>query len=63
MATKKTFDFKLGDKVKIERSDEHGEVVGRAHYRDSNPNFLVAYVAADGRACEAWFQESELAAA
>lgn len=60
MATKKSFDFKLGDKLKIARSGEIGVVAGRAHYVDSNPTYWVRYTRADGVAADSWFNESEL---
>lgn len=62
MAVKKTFNFKLNDKVKL-ASGEAGEVIGRAQYVDSNPQYQVRYVAADGRMVQDWWNESALAAA
>lgn len=62
MASKKTFDFKLGDAVKLSLSDERGEVVGRAHYSNMNPQYLVRYKAGDGRQVEAWIAEDALTA-
>lgn len=53
MAVKKTFDFKLKDRVKLD-SGEAGEVIGRAQYVDSNPQYMVRYVAADGRMTQEW---------
>ena len=60
MAVKKTFDFKLGDEVVIEESGERGVVIGRAHYTDANPGYLLRYRAGDGRCVEAWWSESAL---
>ena len=60
MATKKNFDFKLGDTVEITASGEQGLVVGRAHYLNADPNYLVRYKAGDGRAVESWWAEDAL---
>jgi hypothetical protein len=60
MAVKKPFDFKLGDEVAIEESGERGVVVGRAHYLDQNPTYLLRYRAGDGRCVEQWWAESAL---
>jgi hypothetical protein len=60
MAVKKTFDFKLGDEVAIEDSGERGEIIGRAHYLDTNPTYLLRYRAGDGRCVEQWWAESAL---
>lgn len=62
MAVKKTFNFKLGGEVTLDRSGEVGQVVGRAHYTNCNPSYLVRYVAADGRQVEAWLSEDALLA-
>ena len=57
----KTFEFELGQFVVIVRgSNEVGEVTGRAEYLDSNPQYLVSYTAADGRAAMGWLYGSEL---
>lgn len=60
MPTKKSFFFHLGDPVRLAGTDEIGHVVGRAHYLDSNPQYLVRYAAANGRLVEAWWAESAL---
>lgn len=60
MATKKTFDFKLGDNVTLALSGETGTVVGRASYINANPSYLVRYVAGDGRQVENWLSEEAL---
>ncbi|WP_425962751.1 hypothetical protein [Rhizobium nepotum] len=62
MAVKKTFNFKLGDKVKLE-SNEDGTVIGRAHYIDSNPQYKLRYTAGDGRLTEVWWDESAISGA
>lgn len=62
MAVKKTFDYKLGDGVSLKLSGEAGEIVGRAHYTNMNPQYLVRYIAADGRQIESWLAEDSIAA-
>ncbi len=57
----KAFEFELGQFVRIVRgTNEVGEVTGRAEYLNSNPQYLVAYTAADGRAADGWLHGSEL---
>lgn len=55
--------FSLGQQVKIAVSGEAGEVVGRAEYAASEPNYYVRYCGKDGRATEAWWAQSALTAA
>lgn len=52
--------FGLGVKVKIKVSGEAGEIVGCAHYQDSERQSLVRYRANDGRAVQAWWSNSAL---
>lgn len=52
--------FLLGDRVKVGNGLERGEVVARAEYLTSEPQYLVRYVAGDGRCVEAWWTESAL---
>lgn len=59
----RTFQFDLGDPVAIMVSTERGEVIARAEYLESDPQYLVRYKAADGRACEAWWAERALTSA
>jgi hypothetical protein len=54
------FKFELGQKVKVSISGEVGFVKGRAEYQHLQNQFFVHYKAADGRATDAWFDESEL---
>ncbi len=61
MAVKKTFEFKLGVKVEL-KSGEKGEVIGRAHYIDANPQYHIRYTAADGRLVQCWWDESAIVA-
>ena len=56
------FKFGLNQDVTIAASGEAGKVIGRAEYTTSESSYLVRYQAADGRATEAWWQESALAA-
>ena len=59
----KAFEFELGQSVVIVRgSNEFGKVTGRAEYLNSNPQYLVAYTAADGRSADGWLHGSELEA-
>lgn len=74
MAVKKTFDFKLSqhvglalskkrrDQVSDPRPTEIGVVIGRAQYTNSNPQYHVRYVAADGRQIEEWLAEDAIVA-
>ena len=52
--------YQLGQLVQLARSDEEGEVIARAEYATSEPSYLLRYKCADGRAIEAWWQESAL---
>jgi hypothetical protein len=61
MTAKQTFDFELGEKVKLALSGETGQIIGRAHYTNSDPSYLVRYVAADGRQIETWQVEDAIA--
>jgi hypothetical protein len=54
------FSFDLGATVTIVNGSENGEVIGRAEYNTAENNYLVRYVAGDGRAVEAWWGESAL---
>lgn len=54
------FKFKLNHEVIIEASGECGMVVGRAEYADGKPQYLIRYMAADGRAVQQWWDQSAL---
>ena len=57
----KAFEFELGQRVALKRGvDEVGDVEGRAEYLEANPQYLVSYTAADGRAAVGWFYGSDL---
>ena len=59
MAVKQKFVYKLGDAVTL-TSGEGGTVIGRAHYLDSNPQYLVRYADGTGRLVENWWFESAI---
>ena len=54
------FKFDLNDEVSIIASEEYGEVIARAEYSSSVNQYLIRYKAGDGRAVEAWWDESAL---
>jgi hypothetical protein len=54
------FRLPLGQLVGITISDEQGFVIGRANHSTGEDSYLLRYVAADGRACEAWWGDSAL---
>lgn len=53
-------EVKLGSKVRIKVSLEHGEVIGLATFLEAGPDALIRYRANDGRAVEAWWKLSAL---
>ncbi|KER03384.1 hypothetical protein QPK14_20160 [Photorhabdus temperata subsp. temperata] len=57
------FRYNLKQAVKINISGEVGEIKGRAEYINNLNDYLVIYRASDGRAAEAWFDESEISSA
>lgn len=57
----KSFKFDMGKLVRLELTSEEGRVIARAEYEACENNYLVRYVAADGRQVENWFNESALA--
>lgn len=54
--------FGLGDCVKMLRSTEDGQVIGRAEFLHAEPSYLVRYEDATGRQTEQWWGESALIA-
>lgn len=52
------FKYEMGITVKLATSQEQGIVIGRAHYAESTPSYLVRYTAGDGRMVETWWSES-----
>lgn len=63
MEARTIFKFDLNNEVLISVSGEKGLVTARAEYLRDEPQYRVQYKAADGRATEAWWQESALEAA
>ncbi|WP_140920185.1 hypothetical protein [Limnobaculum xujianqingii] len=55
-----SFKYPLGAVVAISVSCEVGHVKGRAEYGNSESQYYVHYLAADGRAVNDWFEESEI---
>jgi hypothetical protein len=52
--------FELGTEVTLLFSGEFGEVIGRAQYMHGEDNYLVRYMAGDGRQVETWWGASAL---
>jgi hypothetical protein len=53
--------FGFSDAVTVTRTGESGIVVGVAFYKRTNqPQYLLQYTTADGRASDAWFMDDEL---
>ena len=57
------FLFSLEQAVQIVESAEQGLVIARAEYATMEPQYLIRYKAADGRAVEQWWGQSALQAA
>ena len=55
-----SFKHALGLAVQITVSGEEGQVKGRAEYVNQSNAYLIHYRAADGRAVDSWFDESEV---
>jgi hypothetical protein len=49
------FKFSLNQIVKCVKSDEQGEVIGRAEYTNAPHAYLVRYCNASGEQHESWF--------
>ena len=60
MATVIEFKHELGQSVKVTISGEKGHVKARAEYVNCRNQYLIHYLAADGRAVDSWFDENEL---
>jgi hypothetical protein len=54
------FKFELGAPVRLSKSEEKGNVTARAEYENSENQYLIIYLAADGRQVDAWWAESQL---
>jgi hypothetical protein len=50
----KEFSHELGEQVELE-SGEKGVTIARAEYLESEPSYLIRYVAADQRLTESWW--------
>ena len=53
-------NYEIGQLVRLSRSNEEGEVIGRAEYANAEPSYLVCYAAGDGRQVAQWWGESAL---
>lgn len=58
-----SFKHELGQVVKVTISGEEGHIKARAEYTNMCNQYLIHYLAADGRAVDAWFEEGELSPA
>lgn len=50
--------FKLDETVRLQRSQEVGEVIGWAEFRDRKPEYLIRYRDGNGVQVEVWWTES-----
>ena len=57
------FLFNLGQSLKISASGESGIVTGRCEFLSGQPQYLLRYKAADGRAVESFWGQDALGAA
>lgn len=57
------FKYDMGAKVKLVASGEEGDVIGRAQHANTKDQYLVLYMAADGRQVEAWWYEDQITTA
>jgi hypothetical protein len=55
------FKFAIGQTVRLAKSSEEGEVIGRAEYAAGERQYYLRYCAGDGRQCESWWGESAIA--
>ena len=56
----RTFTLALGQTAVIAASGEDGTVIARSEHVNSEPQYLLRYCAADGRATETWWGQSAL---
>lgn len=54
------FKFTLRQPLQIIASGESGECIARSEHASAEPQYLLRYKAADGRAVEAWWTENAL---
>lgn len=52
--------FELGAEATIVVSGEKGLIVARCERLDSQTQYQIRYKAADGRACETWWDENAI---
>ena len=57
------FKHELGQVVQVTISSEEGHVKARAEYHNGPNQYLIHYLAADGRGTDGWFDEGELSPA
>ena len=57
------FKHELGQVVQVTISGEEGHVKVRAEYHNGPNQYLIHYLAADGRGTDVWFEECELSPA
>lgn len=55
------FKYQITQRLAIKASGETGECIARSEHLVSDPQYLLRYCAADGRATEAWWSEDALA--
>lgn len=60
MAAKKTFNYKLDEKVTIIDSKAPAKVVGRAHYTYADPSYYLRYLDGNGTMIEGWVSEDAI---
>jgi hypothetical protein len=56
------FKFSLTQQLQVSVSGEQGECIARSEHAAADPQYLLRYRAADGRAVEAWWTERALSA-
>ena len=54
------FKFELGEPVKLSKSEESGHVKARSESEHNENQYLIVYLAADGRQVDMWWAESEI---
>lgn len=60
MEVEQAFEFELAAMVKLVTSNEVGEVIGRAEYLESSPQYYIRYCNGAGVQTEAWWSQSAL---
>lgn len=54
------FEYELGAQVTISVSNESGTIIARAQHSNTDNQYLLRYMAGDGRAVEAWWDVAAL---